>query len=130
MRDLRSSITAAHSLAPAVRNASANGAGVDLRTYESAVAVVHFGAYTDGSHTAKLQESSDDSTYTDVAAADLIGAFTAVAAAGGANTVQIVGYNGSQRYIRVVMTISGATTGAASSGSLVRGNPRHIGVTA
>lgn len=130
-RDTATEALPAHSLAPAVRtNGTVNGTGVDLQAYEASYALVHFGAYTDGTHTPKLQESDDNSSFTDVAAADLLGAFSAVAAAGGANTIQKVAYRGAKRYIRIVMTTSGATSGAASGGSIVRGRSRRIGTAA
>jgi hypothetical protein len=117
LKDLKSIVDVAQSLVPAARNASANGTGVDLSGYHAATAEVSIGALTDGTHTPKLQESSDNSTFTDVVAADLIGSFVA----GTANTIQRVGYIGSLRYIRVVMTVAGATTGAVSAANVMRG---------
>lgn len=123
MRDIKSNVDAAPTLAPAVRtNGTVNGSGVDLRGYDSAMAVVHFGAYTDGTHTPKLQESDDNAAFTDVAAGDLQGSFTAVAASAGANTVQRVGYVGTKRYVRIVMTTASATSGAGSAATIVRSN--------
>lgn len=119
-------------LAPAVRtNGTANGTDIDTSGFESVSASVHFGAYTDGTHTPKLQEADDNGsgapgTYADVAAAGLIQSFTAVAAAGGANTLQEVGYIGGKRWVRIVMTTSGATSGAASEGSVILGHARSL----
>ncbi|MGE3622974.1 MAG: hypothetical protein AB7H77_03740 [Bdellovibrionales bacterium] len=128
-RDLLRNQTVTQSLAPAVRtNGTATGAGVDLRGYDAAMIAVSFGAWTDGTHTPSLKESADGTTYTAVAAADLQGAFTAVSGAGGANTVQQVGYVGNQRYVQVVMTTTGATSGAASSATVIAGYPRHAPV--
>ena len=124
MLDLKNNIEPAISLAPAARNASANGTGIDLQGYESALVIVTCGAITDGTHTPKVQESdASGSGYTDVAAGDLIGALAACSA----NALQTVGYKGSKRYIRVVMTIAGATTGAVASALVARGNERHKG---
>ena len=114
-------MTPAISLSPAARTATANGAGVDLQGYEAAAAIVQFGTWTDGTHTPSLQESDDNSAFSAVAAADLTGAFTAVSSGGGSNTVQRVGYIGAKRYVRGVMTVSGATTGAVSAIAIVRG---------
>jgi hypothetical protein len=123
-RDLRAGLDPRHSLAPAVRtNGTVNGTGVDLRAYSGALIAFHFGAYTDGTHTPAVQESDDDSAYTAVAAADLVGALTAVAAAGGANTTQRVSYLGGKRYVRAVMVTTGATSGAASAATVIRGKP-------
>ncbi len=124
IRDLLRNTAVSPSLAPATRTSSATGSAVDLRGFDAAVISVSFGAYTDGTHTPSLQHSVDGSTYTNVAASDLDGAFAAVSGSGGANSVQTVGYIGAQRYVRVVMTVSGATSGAVSSANIVAGYPR------
>jgi len=126
MRDLNDQVDVALSLVPAARvNGTLNGTGVDLRGYDSAMLVVSFGAYTDGTHTPSLQHSDDNSSFATVTAAELTAAFTAVSSAGGANSVQRVGYLGSKRYVRAVLTVTGATTGALSDASVVRGTPRN-----
>lgn len=118
--DLKNIIDVSQSLAPAVRTATASGTGIDLAGYNSAVAVFHPGAITDGTHTPSLEESdSSGSGYSAVAAADLIGSVSALAA----NTIQRVGYKGSKRYIRGVITVTGSpSTGAASSVVVIRGD--------
>lgn len=121
-RNLKSGVDVAHSLPPLLRTASGTGAGVDLRGYDSAFGVVHFGDWTDGTWTPKLQESDDDTSYSDVAAADLQGAFTAVSGTAGENTVQRVGYIGAKRYIRGFLTGTG-TTGINAGMTVVRGHP-------
>lgn len=127
LRDLLRRILVAQSLSPAVRtNGTATGSAVDLRGYDAAVICVAFGAYTDGTHTPSLQHSTDGTTYTNAAASDLDGAFTAVSGAGGANSLQQIGYIGSQRFVRVVMTTAGATTGALSQASVIAGYPRNM----
>ena len=115
------------SVSPAARvNGTTNGTGVDLRGFDSAMIAVEFGAYTDGTHTPSVQHSADNSTFTTVSASDLDGAFTAVSSAGGANSVQAVGYIGALRYVRVVMTVTGATTGALSAAQVIAGHPRSV----
>jgi hypothetical protein len=131
-RDLAHRILPKPCLAPAARtNGTVNGTDIDTSGYESATALVHFGTWTDGTHTAKLQEADDNGsgapgTYADVAAAGLIQAFSAVSAAPGSNTVQEVGYIGGKRWIRLVMTTSGATTGALSGGLIVLSHARNL----
>ncbi len=126
LRDLLRNTLVTTSLAPAARtNGTSNGTGVDLRGFDAAVISVAFGAYTDGTHTPSVQHSVDGTTYTNVAPADLDGAFTVVNNAGGANTIQSAGYIGSQRYVRAVMTVSGATTGAFSAVSVIAGLPHN-----
>lgn len=122
LRDLTSNVDGEPSLAPAVHTASANGATVDLRGSDSAVVVVHTGAYTDGSHVITLEESDDDSTWTDVADADIQGTEPTVDAAGDADSVFQFGYIGEKRYVRVITTASGTTSGAAYGASVVRGH--------
>lgn len=107
---------AQNSLAPAARNASADGTGIDLANFASATVVFVVGAITDGTHTPKVQESDDNSAFTDVAAANLIGSLAVLAA----NTNQRVGYRGAKRYIRAVSTVAGATTGGVYAAVVIR----------
>ena len=122
-RDLKSNIDLQHSLAPLGATGSRTGTGVDVLGYDGVVAAVHFGAYTDGTHTAKLQDSADNSTFADVASSNLIGAFTGISATGSSNTTQRVGYIGGARYVRVFITASASTVIAASAATIVRGFP-------
>jgi hypothetical protein len=128
-RNMHDSITAVQSLASAARTATANGTAADLKGYDSCEAVVDLGAWTDGTHTPSIQESDDNSTFAAVAAADLDGSFTAMSGTASDNNVQIVGYVGSKRYVRVVMTISSATTGALSAAAIIRGDRKDAGAT-
>lgn len=125
MRDAQSRLDPVQSLAPAARTASANGSSADLANYDSATVLIDVGAFTDGSHTFEVQESDDDSTFTAVAAADLIGDSEPVVD-GAADDDQIykIGYVGSKRYLRVATTVSGTTTGAVYGAQILRGNPR------
>jgi len=121
--DLKSNVDLVQSLAPATRNSASNGAQVDLQGYHSAMAVFSVGAITDGTHTPKLQEAPDDGTgspgtWADVAAADLDGTFAAFTA----NSIQRVGYKGTKRFVRAVVTSSGAT-GAIYGADVARGRP-------
>lgn len=78
------------------------------------------GTITDGTHTPKVQESDDNSTFTDVASTDLAGtALVAITA----NSVQRISYVGNKRYIRVATTVSGTTTGGMYTASVLRGYP-------
>lgn len=123
VRDLYHNISAVKSISPAARTASHNGAGVDIRGYESATALVSVGVWTDGTHTFELQESDDDSTYTAVADSDLLGSEPVVDAADEDEQVYAVGYSGTKRYLRVVATVASATTGAIYGVTIVRGHP-------
>lgn len=125
IRDLSDEVDTVQSLAPAPRTATANGNGVDLRGYDSAMIVVSFGTWTDGTHTPSVQHSVDGTTYTTVSASDLLGSFTAISGSAGSNTIQRVSYIGDRRYVRTVVTVSGATTGAISSSTVLRGHPHR-----
>src|SRR5690242_5947131 len=102
-KNLKRRISPVQTLAAAARTASANGSGVDLAKYESAAVVFNVGTITDGTHTPKLQESDDNSTFSDVAAGDQSGTLAALAS----STLQSVGYVGRKRYIRAVVTVAG-----------------------
>ncbi len=126
MRDLVSNIDFKPSLVPQTINASfcvtgANG-GVDLLGYESAMVCFNVGTLTDGTWTPKLQESDDNTTFTDVAAADQLGTLSALVTL----VDQRVGYRGVKRYLRGGCTLtSSGGTGIAIGVFVVRGNPAH-----
>jgi uncharacterized membrane protein len=128
IRDLLRDQITTTSLPPAARvNGTATGSTVDLRGFDGAVITVEFGAYTDGTHTPTVLQSVDGVTFTTcVYGTDLDGPanLTAVSSSAGANTVQQIGYIGSQRYLAVVLTTTGATTGALSAAQVTAGYPR------
>lgn len=117
VRDIHNDMSVANSLAPAARTATANGTGIDLQGYRACAVVFVVGTITDGTHTPKLQESDDNSTFSDVAAADQSGTLAALAS----STNQEVSYIGTKRYIRAVSTVSGATTGGVYAAVAIRG---------
>lgn len=119
-RDFHNEFASANSLTPAARTTTANGSGVDLAGYRAAAVVFIVGAITDGTHTPKVQESDDNSSFTDVGASDLSGTLAALTA----STNQEVSYIGTKRYIRAVSTITGSpSTGGVYAAVVVRGNP-------
>ena len=125
-QDLKNNVLAKHTIAPAVRtDGTVNGVTVDLRGYESALALFHVGDWTDGTHTPSLEHSDDDSSWSAVSAGDLQGSFTANSGTGQENAVQQVGYKGSKAYLRGKLVTTGATTGALSSMCIVKGHPRN-----
>lgn len=128
-RDLKSAVTVTQSLAPAARTASANGTGVDLRGYDSAVVIFDLGLYTGGEFTFSIEESDDDSTYTTVASADRQGSLPTLGSTNDDNRVVRVGYAGTKRYIRAVCT-TGSPTGDAVFGALVCASHPHNAPTA
>jgi len=127
MRDLYSPLaTPVDSLAVATRNATANGTSTDLQAAplcEGLNVLVVVGTITDGTHVIKLQESSDNAAWADVAAADQKGAFGANLAS---NTHVKVSYIGGKRYVRAVTTVTPGATGGVYGVIFQRGFGRHM----
>lgn len=123
-KDLYHNVLALVNIESSKITASTTGTAQDTAGYESVMAIVNFGVVTDGTHTFTLQESATttDGDFSDVAAADLMGAFTAVTSASD-EVLQQVGYKGSKRYVRVKDTVSGATTGGLIGATIVLGHP-------
>ena len=120
MRDLKDSFSVDQSLKPAAAHTSSpTCTSSDLQGFGGALVVINPGVITDGTHTPKLQESDDDSSYSDVAAADLVGSFAAIAS----STAQKVGYVGIKRYVKLVITVSGTTSGGFYSAVTLKGLP-------
>lgn len=120
--------------APAAHNATVNSTSFDREKgvasdigapYEALEVLFEFGAWTDGTHTPSLQDSPDNSTWTPVAAGNFLGTLTAVSSAPGGNSIQRAAYVGTQRYVRGVITVSGATTGAVSGITAIPAYPRN-----
>lgn len=135
MRDVMQDDTSARlSVTPLLRsaNTAVNGTGVDLvgtgNFFRTAMLLVIAGAITDGTHTFKLQESDDNSSFTDVAAGDLSGSLTAVTTAN-ASSVQRQSYTGSKRYLRAVVTTAGATTGGNTAAVILMASGSGAAVT-
>lgn len=119
MRDIVNNIGVVQALAPAVLTATTTGAVLDLLGFNSAAFVINTGAIVgSGSFTAKVQESDDGTTFTDVAAGDLQGALPAAL---GANGVVKVGYRGFKRFVQLVVTKNSGTSIAVSA-ALIKGD--------
>lgn len=137
MQDLSNNIKLVQSLAPAVRDADANGTGVDTQFYENVAIVVDSGVEgitLSGTNKIEfeLEHSDDDSTYSDVESSDVNGSV----GSGGliltlddnAESPQIseIEYLGTKRYVRVVANFSGTHgTGTPCSAFVILGKPRH-----
>ena len=143
MKDLSNNISPAVSLPAAVRTAAANGTGVDLQGYESATVLVDVGAEGDTLSSSvhfevSLEESDDNSTFTDVAQSSIIdrtiasgGIFLKLDGTTGGDPdttggIFRVGYVGNKRYIRVVLAKTGTHSNGTPIGAMVvRGSARH-----
>ncbi len=99
--------------------------------YAALTLVLLPGAWTDGSHAFALNESDDNSTWTSIAAADIIPgsevgtpgtATTFVSITAATTTVQRIDYIGRKRYVQAVTTESGAT-GAAYALDAILSSP-------
>ena len=107
-------------IVPAVRNSDVNGTGVDTAQYNSLTFLAVVGDSADTlSGTNKIEieteESDDNSSYTDVANADLegyvaatnTGTFALIDAPTEDQTTFVAGYKGGKRYARPVLNFSG-----------------------
>jgi hypothetical protein len=126
MLDAYNKMAYVNALTPNVKiTASTNGVAVDLSSVNNGANKLVFalvsGTITDGTYTFKLQDSPDNSTWTDVPAVyqqgPSVASFTSATTAG--TTVKL-GYlgntNGANRYVRVVVAVASATTGGFISG--------------
>lgn len=134
MRDQASSLDTAVSIASILGNntTEGTGTGVDLKGYESATVVFNFGISGDtlsGSVyvTPTVEESDDNSTWS--TATDLVDSgLSVIDDAAEDPALQQVGYVGTKRYIRALITFTGShTNGMPISACVVRGRGRHIG---
>lgn len=115
MRDIENNIGVVQAVAPAVLSATNTSAAIDLIGFESAAIVINTGAIVSaGDFTAKLQESDTTTSgdFTDVVAANLVGTFPESLAA---DSVVKVGYIGTKRYVRTVITKNSGTSIAAGA---------------
>jgi hypothetical protein len=126
--NLYENTTAVRTLSPAVRTATATGITVDRQqsgtSFQDAMVVVSTGTITDGTHTVEVQDSPDGTTWTPVADAFLQGAEPAIAAADD-DKIFVIGYLGDQRYLRIVISAAGTTSGGAVGAVIVLGNSRR-----
>lgn len=126
--DIKNNVGPVQSTAPAAYTASANGSSADLQDFEGALVLIDAGLWTDGTHTFAVEESSDDSSFSAVANADLLGSEPVVDSLTSDGQIYRLGYIGSKRYIRVAVTVASATSGAVYGASIVRGAPRSAPV--
>ena len=110
---------------------------LDCQNFGSAEILLAIGALTgvDGSNklTPKLQEcdTTTGTGFTDVAAADIDGAFTVVDATTKDSTIQRIAYIGGKRYVRVVLTYAGTAISAGVIGCYgVLGRPSRAPIAA
>ena len=136
-RDISNRTVAVATQVPAVVTADANGTGVDLQGFESAMVVVNTGAEGDTlSSSVKfdfiLEDSDDDSTYSAVTSStsvtegsvDSSGIFLTLDANGETPQISQIGYIGGKRYIRCKIDATGTHSNGTPIGVVVvKGNP-------
>lgn len=115
-KDVYNNISVVQALAPIAIAADSIGSSIDLAGYDSAMIVWGVGVVTDGIYAIEIQEcDTSGGSFTAVAAADLIGTEKTGVTTTNDNAVYVVGYKGSKRYIRYVIT----ETGAGSTGGIM-----------
>ena len=117
MKPISQFYTTVSGRAPAASTATTTGTAIDLANVVENVIYVIPGLWTDGTHTLSLTDSADNTTYAACAAGDLITgsantAFGTAISSTATAVIQSVSYIGSKRYVKHVITVSGATTGA------------------
>lgn len=133
MRDLSSNLGPAQSLRPQVVTAAVNGTGVDLQGYDSAMLVADFGLLggTTPTETIQWQDSDDNATFANIAAADLVGGASSTITLDPTTDESIVkrSYIGTRRFVRgIVSAVSGTGPTCPISLSVVRGHPAQAPV--
>ena len=123
MRDLYRNILVTQHVHPVVATSTKTSTTIDLQGYDSANVLFAIGASGDtlsGSvyWTLKLTHSDDNSSYSDVALAELNNATATVVidASSEDETVYGFGYNGAKRYLRAVATPTGTHTNGTPLG--------------
>ncbi len=106
-------------LSPAALTASSNGAGVDLQPYTNVAgrnmkAILHVGAVsgTNPTMTVKMQQSSDNTNFSDIPGAAFSQKTTGPA-------IDELHFVATQRYVRAVATLGGTTPSFQTACSLV-----------
>jgi hypothetical protein len=112
-------------------NTAVNGTTVDKQyngnMFRQVMFSIFTGTVTDGTVAYTMQDSPDNSAWTAVAAEFVQGTLPTTTATDD-DKVFDVGYSGYQRYVRLVATQSGATTGGVSGAIAIMASPRRTPV--
>lgn len=139
LRDLYSSLGVQMAVEPQTFTADGNGDSIDTRGFDSVMLAMAVGASGDTLSSSvkielELEESDDDSTWTDVADADLLkavsgtntGTFAVIDDPAEDDAVYITGYRGSKRYVRVVVNLTGTHTNGTPIGGVAVLGHAHV----
>jgi hypothetical protein len=119
---LHSKVTATLAVAALDADATVNGTGVGIGAFNSAMVVIHAGTIADGTHTFEVQDSNDNSTFAAVANAYLEGT-EPVLDDTDSDTVTVIGYKGTKKYLRVSVTSATTTDGGTFGALVICGDP-------
>jgi hypothetical protein len=138
MQDLKNKVDYQIAMTAAVKTADDNGDSVDLQNNDSCTITAVVGASGDTLSGSvyielELEESTDNSTWTDCADADVqgsvtgtnTGTFAVIDDAAEDDAIYTAGYLGDARYVRMVANVTGTHTNGTPIGAVaVMGNPR------
>lgn len=117
IKDLKNLLMQAMAMFAAIAtNVATNGATINVSDAIGAMFTLSAPVYVDGVYVFTIQDSSDNATWTDIAADKYIGVIgvddtiNAISAAGG--EIKALGCFSTRKYIRLVCTSTGASTGA------------------
>lgn len=126
-------------ISPAAYNADPTPVAVDRldaqgNIFRAAKAVIHVGAWTDGTHTFELQHADDDGSgspdsFAAVPDAELEGTEPVVDDGSNDDSVIELGYKGTKRHLQVAVTVAGATSGAVYGVTIELADPRQMPVS-
>jgi hypothetical protein len=133
LKELASEVSSSEIIPPAVYNSTITGTGVDLQGYGSLLIQTHVGTIVDGDFVFEVQESDSlGSGYTAVDSDDLFGTGLTTDAlkeptfsSTNDDQVHTVAYRGVKRFVRVVITETGGSTGGPIGCIGIRGHARH-----
>lgn len=141
MRDIHSGMNVALLIAAAALSADNTPPAVDMRGYDAAEIVLAIGAggiTFDATNKIEfvLTHSDDDSTYTNVADADMLGVSSitdgiikSLTSAHAAAAVYRFGYKGGKRYLKLLADFSGTHAAATPiAATLIQGRPNDAPV--
>jgi hypothetical protein len=127
MRNLYTQTLAVTALASATLDDGANnGATVDLgvngNDFRDVLFVISTGTITDGSHAVTVQESANGTDWVPVPSNRILGSLPTIVAADDDKLFQVGARAGTARYVRLLVTTSGATDGGVVSAVAILGS--------
>lgn len=128
MRDLVNNLKTVLALSPAVQAATIKGNTIDLLGYDSCMFVFNSGAIVSaGAFAPSIQESdtTTDGDFTDVDDVDLLLPDN-LPAAFAADSIVKVGYVGTKRYVRCVVTKVSGTSVAVGTSAILGGGAKPV----